>query len=218
MHRAHRGFILEGSKFSTKQFSIIETGAERRTTTWNPKIAFSWRCLQVFYQIGKCSGRSTPTSLCKTDFISGTFNSHPGSFRSISKWRRKWKIGEQIIRLERVEIVCLFRYRYLRKLQNWPIFQMPLSWRLDISAHHTCKQAQIMDVVNIPCYLIFLSTLLFNAPRYPSLLNSLHSFDALSACDDFKALLFLFLCYINIYYIICTPADMNFMICWEISS
>ena len=84
--------------------------------------------------------------------------------------------------------------------------------------HHTCKQAQIMDVVNIPCYLIFLSTLLFNAPRYPSLLNSLHSFDTLSACDDFKALLFLFLCYINIYYIICTPADMNFMICWEISS
>lgn len=67
--------------------------------------------------------------------------------------------------------------------------------------HHTCKQAQIMDVVNIPCYLIFLSTLLFNAPRYPSLLNSLHSFDALSACDDFKALFFSF-SYVTLIFII----------------
>ena len=156
MHRAHRGFILEGSKFSTKQFSIIETGAERRTTTWNPKIAFSWRCLQVFYQIGKCSGRSTPTSLCKTDFISGTFNSHPGSFHSISKWRRKWKIGEQIIRLERVEIVCLFRYRYLRKLQNWPIFQMPLSWRLDISIIHVNKHKLWMLWTSLVIWYSFL--------------------------------------------------------------
>ena len=53
---------------------------------------------------------------------------------------------------------------------------------------HTCKHAQ-MDVENIPCYLIFLSSSFFNTPRYPSLVNSLHSFDVFSACDDFTALL-----------------------------
>ena len=53
---------------------------------------------------------------------------------------------------------------------------------------HTCKHAQ-MDVENIPCYLIFLSSSLFNTPTYPSLVNSLHSFDIFSACDDFTALL-----------------------------
>ena len=54
-----------------------------------------------------------------------------------------------------------------------------------------------IDVVNIPCYLIFLFSSLLNTPRYPSLLNSLHSFDALSARDDLKALLLLFLSYVS---------------------
>ena len=49
-----------------------------------------------------------------------------------------------------------------------------------------------MDVnISLPCYLISLSSFLFNTPRYLSLLNSLHSFDALSVYDDFTALLWL---------------------------
>lgn len=61
---------------------------------------------------------------------------------------------------------------------------------------HTCKQAQ-MNVVNMPCYLIFLSSSLFNTPRYRSLLNSLHSFDVVSECDDFIARSLHFISYIN---------------------
>lgn len=82
----------------------------------------------------------------------------------------------------------------LRKLQNCPIFQMPQSCGEHygdvryMNFIHVNKH-KLWMLLNIPCYLIFLSSSLFNTPRYPSLLNSLHSFDALSACDDFKALL-----------------------------
>lgn len=64
-----------------------------------------------------------------------------------SKWRRKSKIGEQTVRLERVEIVCSFLHRHLQKLQNCPLFQMSqriLSWRelygLDMSFIHVNKR------------------------------------------------------------------------------
>ena len=74
------------------------------------------------------------------------FNSHPG-LRSISKWRRKWKIGEQIIRLERVEIVCLFRHRYLRKLGH------PKTQTMQTADCRPCRPCR-------PCRLCRLSTFL----------------------------------------------------------
>lgn len=61
-----------------------------------------------------------------------------GWFPCGSKWRRKSKIGEQIIRLERVEIVCLFLHSHLLKFKNCLRFQIPQGLSRDESFMVIC--------------------------------------------------------------------------------